>query len=270
MNTRFATQLIVLTAALAACSGSARSESTTHDATATGAVATAQGSTAPEVTPIASGSSSSGALEQRYACGQIPFDPVVLDEPGSAETAEGPVADALRAHLDSEEEGPIALPKSGWITVGESAVLVELIAPEQGADGAYGFVTVENRDGSWQVSGWGGCRPLAVMEGLSLATWNYAPDEMEPGPATTNFDAVVTERACTGGQEMGGRLLPPLITYGETEVTIIFAARPLPGGHDCPGNPASRVTVELREPLGDRVLRDAAFFPPSDPAVVRD
>jgi hypothetical protein len=69
---------------------------------------------------------------------------------------------------------------------------------------------------------------------------------------------------------MGDRLLEPDIDYGDKEITIVFAARPLPGGHDCPGNPSSRVTIELREPLGNRVLRDGAFFPANDPALIPD
>jgi hypothetical protein len=226
-----------------------------------GATVAGATATAPDPSPTA-------ALGQRYACGQNPFDPAVLDQPGTAETGADPVAEVLRAHLRSEEGGPIALPISGWIVVRESPVLVELIAPR--GDEEYAFVTVEQRDGRWQVGGWGGCRPMAVLEGLSLATWNYAPDEMEPLPDTTSFDAVITERACTGGQEMGDRLLPPMVAYGDTEITIIFAARLLPGGHDCQGNPSTRVTIFLQEPLGDRVLRDGAYFPSNDPAVIPD
>ena len=50
---------------------------------------------------------------------------------------------------------------------------------------------------------------------------------------------------------------------------IVFAARPLVFDEGivvtCPGNPASRVVVQLREPLGDRQLLDGGVFPPSEP-----
>jgi hypothetical protein len=101
---------------------------------------------------------------------------------------------------------------------------------------------------------------------LSLATWTFPPDGARPGPESTSFEALVSERACTGGQEMGERLQAPLVAYGPTTVTILFGARPLPGAHECPGNPSTRVEVRLREPLGDRGLRDGAFYPPADPA----
>ena len=67
---------------------------------------------------------------------------------------------------------------------------------------------------------------------------------------------------------MGDRLLPPAITYGADSVLIVFGARPLVYEGvmvSCPGNPASRVVVQLREPLGDRQLLDGGLFPPSEP-----
>ena len=207
-------------------------------------------------------------LGLQYVCGQVPFDPDVLAQPGAAETGSDPAEVALREHLASGGEEAIALPSTGWLAVGGSRRLVEFVAP-RGIDG-FAFVLAEVDGERWRVTGWGGCRPTAVLAGVSLATWNYVPDEPEPAPTTTTFDAVVTERACTGGRPMGERLLPPNISYGETVITIIFAAHPLAGGHDCQGNPSSRVTVQLLEPLGDRVLRDGAFFPANDPAVIPD
>jgi hypothetical protein len=265
LHPRLIVLLVTVAAALAACGGSPGTGSATDDPATSTPVTPDPGATA---TAIAADPSPTAVLGQAYTCGQLPFDPALLGDPGGAETGDDPAAAALRAHLESEEGGPIILPMSGWIIAGESPDLIEFIAPR--GDEEYAFVTIERRDGSWQVGGWGGCRPMAVIEGLSLATWNYAPDEMEPLAGTTSFDAVVTERACTGGQEMGERLLPPFITYGDAEITITFAARPLPGGRTCPGNPATRVTVVLDEPLGDRVLRDGAYFPSNDPAVIPD
>ena len=64
---------------------------------------------------------------------------------------------------------------------------------------------------------------------------------------------------------MLGRLLPPSITDGAESISLVFAARPLEDDmFTCPGNPSTRVTVELREPLGDRRLLDAGLFPPRD------
>jgi hypothetical protein len=87
-----------------------------------------------------------------------------------------------------------------------------------------------------------------------------------PDAAETRITALVTERACASGKQMGARLQPPSMDYGADAITIVFSARPLAGGQDCPGNPSTRVVVQLREALGDRQLLDGAFFPPADPS----
>jgi hypothetical protein len=194
----------------------------------------------------------------------VPFDPVVLDGPGGAENGGDPVSTALREFLAGESVEVDGLPDTGWTLVGGTPVLAEFLARDPAGDWAY--VGLEQRPGAWQVAGWGSCRPTAVVEGLSLASWTFPPDAAPLRPDSTSFEALVNERACTGGQEMGARLRPPEIVYGPTTITVLFAVTPLPGNHDCPGNPSTRVTVELREPLGDRTLVDGAFFPPGDPA----
>ena len=136
-------------------------------------------------------------------------------------------------------------------------------APER----EFASATIENTGGAWKLVGWGDCRPAIVLDGLSRATWTLETGADAPADATT-FTALVTETACTGGQPMGARLLPPAITYGEGSVLIVFAARPLVNPGDlvtCPSNPGSQVVVELREPLGERQLLDGGLFPPSEP-----
>ncbi len=199
----------------------------------------------------------------RYSCGEIPFDPAVLAQAGGAETGSDPVSVALRQHLEANGPESGSLPRTGWIPVGSTPVRVEFVARDPA--GGYAFVSVENAGGGWSVGGWGGCTPRAVLPGRSLAAWVLDPGEPPPGPDTTTFTAHVTEQSCASGKGMGARLGPPEITYGETEVLVRFSAVPLVGGQDCPGNPSSRVVVELREPLGERRLLDASVYPPADP-----
>ena len=263
--------LLVVAVALVGCGGSTGPVAVTESLAPSATGSPDGASESPDATESPVAEVTSNPITEsgiRYTCGQTPFDPDVLDVPGSEETGDDPPAAALRELLESGGGEAIYLPPTGWTVVGGTPGLVEFVAP-RGTD-AYAFVLVESEGASWRVTGWGGCHPTAVLDGVSLATWTYAEDEFRPAPDTTTFDAGVTERACTGGQAMGDRLLPPDIFYGEAEITIIFAARPLKGGHRCPGNPSSRVTVTLREPLGDRVLRDGAFFPASDPAVIED
>jgi hypothetical protein len=208
--------------------------------------------------------------ETRYSCGsQHGFLPGLLDEPAIAELEDHPSAAALRAAI--AEVGPDIdmLPASGYWLVHRDDRVAEYIARDPaGADPDHDlvFASTENEGGAWKNGGWGGCRPEIVIEGLNLATWTLDPDVAPPDATATTFTALVMERSCTGGKPMGARLQPPSITYGQDSILIVFAARPLEGdSFDCPGNPSTRVIVQLREALGDRRLLDAAFFPPADP-----
>jgi len=215
------------------------------------------GSEAPAATPAAAG--------LRYACGELPFDPAVLAQPGGAENGADPISTALREHLAAEGLESELLPKAGWVVVGATPVRAEFVAPDPA--GGYAYVSVESSGGAWAVDGWGGCRPRAVLPGLSLASWVFDPAAALPDKESMQFSALVTELACTSSTEMGARLRPPTIVYGEAEVLVIFGALPLGGGaHDCAGNPSTAVVVELREPLGERRLLDGGEYPPADPS----
>ena len=64
------------------------------------------------------------------------------------------------------------------------------------------------------------------------------------------------------GSMMGERLLGPQVVETGDDVRIVFAAIPLVGGQNCPGNPPTAVTITLERPLGDRVLIDGLFIDP--------
>ncbi len=206
--------------------------------------------------------------ETRYTCSEPPgFLPSVLDQPATAELEDHPSAAALRAAI--AEVGPDIdmLPASGYWLVRRDDRVAEYVARDPaGVDADFVSASIENGAGGWRLGGWGGCRPEIVLQGLNLATWILDPDVPPPGPDATTFTALVTERTCTSGQAMGGRLQPPSITYGQDSVLVVFAARPLEGNaFDCPSNPSMRVVVQLSEPLGERDLLDAGFFPPAEP-----
>jgi hypothetical protein len=207
--------------------------------------------------------------EARYSCDGPPgFLPTILDEPATAETEDHPSAVALRAAI--AEAGPDIdlLPASGyWLASRDDRVAEYVARVPAGADPPFVSATLENQGAAWKLAGWGQCRPQLVLEGLSLATWVLDPDAPAPQPGTKTFHALVTERECTSGQPMGARLRPPSVTYGRDSVFVVFAATPQInlGFATCPGNPPARVVVELSEPLGDRRLLDAAFFPPAEP-----
>jgi len=206
--------------------------------------------------------------ETRYTCSGPPgFLPSILDQPANAELEDHPSAAALRAGI--AEVGPDIdmLPASGyWLVIRDDHVAGYLARGPRGAGADFVYASIENDGTVWKLGGWGGCRPEIVLDGLNLATWVLDPDAPPPDAAATTFAALVTERTCTGGKPMGGRLQPPSITYGPDTVLVVFAARPLEGdAFDCPSNPSTRVVLQLREPLGERRLLDGGFFPPVEP-----
>jgi hypothetical protein len=204
--------------------------------------------------------------EIHYSCSGPPgFLPALLDQEPNAELESHPSAEALRQTIRNGQQADI-LPMRGYWLAARDASSAQYIARGPGvADPPLVEATFNHEDGAWTLAGWGQCQPTIVLDGLSLATWSLDPELPPLDAAATTFTALVTERACTGAQPMLGRLLPPSITYGADSVSLVFAATPLAGDvFTCPGNPSMRVTVELREPLGERRLLDAGLFPPRD------
>lgn len=220
--------------------------------------------TAPPATPVATDGLPQGS-DLRYACDDGPgFTVGLFDGPATAELAAHPAAEALRVAIADPEPEFDLLPEHGYwlIALGDDrADFIARSGPDEFVDASF-----VREGGGWRIEGWGGCRPRIALDGRSAATWALDPAAPAPGPTAVEIGALVTEVACTGGQPMGPRLLPPTIVYGDSIVGIAFAARPLPpGGYDCPGNPSTRVVVQLGEPLGTRALRDIAVLPYADP-----
>ncbi len=127
--------------------------------------------------------------------------------------------------------------------------------------GGIWFQTVELVDGLWKWTGGGGGGPCplqtAIPGGLNAVEWRLDPASAPLAPDTTRFDVIVNERECASGQAMGDRLLGPEIVLTEENAYLAFAAIPPPGdAQACPSNPDQAVSVELPEPLGDRVVLD--------------
>lgn len=200
----------------------------------------------------------------RYTCGGPGFSADLFDQPAIAETEAHGSADALRAAIAEVGLDIDLLPEAGYRLAYRDDARADYIAGDPADRLVYATVLVDG--GEWGLQGWGGCRPEVVVDGLSLATWVLDPDLPAPDGAATQVTALVTERACTSATPMAGRLQPPWITSSGTAVVVVFAAVPLKGdAFDCPGNPSTRATFELPEPLGHRQLLDGAFFPPAEP-----
>jgi hypothetical protein len=226
----------------------------------------AGGEPSPSASPSGAGAEGDAV---RYSCGGPPgFLPTLVDEPATAELEDHPSAAALRAALADPSIDLEFLPDAGWWLVARDDARAEYVArrDEVGAEHPFAHASFEQVGGSWKIAGWGDCKPTIVLDGLNIAQWVLDDAVPPPGPETTQVRAFVTERECTGAEPMRDRLQAPRITYTETAVIVVFTVVPLEGGmFTCPGNPPQLVTFELREPLGDRVLLDGAFFPPVEP-----
>jgi hypothetical protein len=197
-----------------------------------------------------------------YTCGRFPFPPELMTAPPrNDELLQNPVAAALRAHLAKAGPDFDFLPDSGWNLVGADGSAAEFVAV--GGENGMKTVSLANGPTGWKVDGWGDCRAqIALPTGLNSAAWAWA-GQGGPNPTTQVFDALVTERTCTSGQSADGRVVPPKIVFSADSVLVMFAVRTLDPTltYTCQSNPATRVKVDLGQPLGARKLLDAGSLP---------
>lgn len=220
-------------------------------------------STPPSSSPIAEPEPLDPALAfLRYTCDGHPFALGLLALPGQAELEAHPSADALRAFLASGEAADL-VPIGGWYLAGRDERTASYVAAMAG-DPPFAEVQLALGDGGWQVVGYGQCRPMLALEGQNPVMFEFADDR--PGPGDRQVEVLATELSCAGGRPTGARLRPARIIETPAAVYVLLTAATQPGGHDCPGNPSTRVTLVLTAPLGNRPVLDVAVFPFHDPA----
>ena len=201
----------------------------------------------------------------RYTCGRFPFGADVFDQFQGAEHDATPAAAALRSHLAKPGPDIDFLPDSGWTLAGMDGRGAEFVV--RGGDLGMKVVSVEQGPQGWAVTGWGDCSPRRILPaGLAAASWVLDPAQPVPGRTTRTFEALVTETDCASGQSSVGRVVGPEVLGVNDLVLVTFGVLAREGIQTCPGNPATRVTVDLGEPFGTRTLRDGGRFPPGDPA----
>lgn len=224
-------------------------------------------STAAPSAPASAAATPSDDAAIRYVC--IPDHPSFTIE----ELLNAPPADAvndppLAVLADTSYQG--FPPLEAWRRVVQTDDAVVFMAEWPGGDAPYMVVNVVPggpatplHDG-WGADSYGACTPRPVTpEGVDVADWYVDLAAGEPGPETDTLPIFVHERQCASGQPATGRILEPVVDYGEDEVTVTIMVRTI--GGECPSNPLTPFTIQLDEPLGDRVLVDGGQFPLGDP-----
>jgi hypothetical protein len=214
------------------------------------------------------GPSAGGATLATIRCGDVTYDPDTFAQATPVSSLpEGP------AGAVDDAGDPAFDPAAGWRVVRVTDERVELLRElDEPLDLAEGDVrTHELRvveritgatnvpDGTWMLTAAGPCTPRVDLGNLGQADLTLAAT---PSPEDRTVALHVHERACASGQTAEGRV--ELVTLEETsdEVRLVVGVRGLGGAQTCPSNPPTPFTVELGQPLGDRVVVDAATVPP--------
>jgi hypothetical protein len=223
--------------------------------------------TAPTSTPSAGASATldpAWLTRPALTCGgDERFPAEALIGAGTAELGGDQAATALRAFLAGPDAATYPFPASGWFRVFESPSSVVFVAR---GDRATPWVTVafETGPAGTRLERYGECQArLALPDGLGPAEFWVDP-AAAPGPEATTIAGFIRERACASGRSPEGRVLDPIVVYGEAAVLVAYAVAKRPGGQECPSNPPLEVVLELAEPLGERALLDGGTFPPRD------
>lgn len=183
------------------------------------------------------------------------INPLPLDQ------IDHPAAEALRDEQNTLGGEP--MPQGEWVAIhiDEQRATFGIFSPN-----SFAHIEFERSGDRWRMDGLGSgppCEPTVVLpEGLNRVIANLDPDSL-PNPDSTSIDLLVTEAACASGREMGDALQGPQVVETDTEVLVAFAAVPISDRViNCQGNPSSRVSVELSQPLGNRTIYDGLYVPP--------
>jgi len=129
--------------------------------------------------------------------------------------------------------------------------------------------SMEREGDGWRWLGGGDCQPAPLVRPGS--TWaSVAQEPAGLDPTATSLPVLVSERQCTSARDPATYLHEPVVVETDESVTVYWTSTPAEGAQDCPGNPWVPRTLELAEPLGERVLLDGSRWParPVEPVAV--
>lgn len=133
---------------------------------------------------------------------------------------------------------------------------------EQGpTTNAVPYLSLRREGDMWRADGWGGCQLSPVLKDghgwAQVAAYTGNPE-------SARLTAQVNERACASGRDPEPFLQQPFVAETNTSVTIYWTSQPPSGSQTCQGNPSIDRVVELKQPLGTRLVLDGFSYPPRE------
>ena len=193
-----------------------------------------------------------------FTCGGPAFPIELLETPPSKHLNPDPAPALIR--------WPVPTRADAWWLIARTETQAEYLGRD--AAGRYESARLERGvDGIWNAVGWGGCRFYAVVPGAAYMEasgwWIREADWPKAGDRTLR----VRVRAWCP-RTLADRMLEPIIRYGSDRIIAIVGVRPsTQEPSECGDDPEDQVgdaTIELEEPVGQRMILDAKEWPGRD------
>lgn len=192
-----------------------------------------------------------------YTCGGTAAFPIeLLETSPSSDLNPDPTPVLVRWPVPTEAEG--------WWLLARTETHAEYLGRD--AEGRFyeSAILERDEDGAWHAVGWGGCRFYAVVPGAEgtdeLGWWIRERDWPLPGDRALH---VRVRTWCP--RSLTDRMLEPIVRFGPDRIIAIVAARALTQGpSSCGDDQVADATIELDEPVGDRLILDAKEWPGRD------
>lgn len=194
-----------------------------------------------------------------YGCdgGGLPAFPIeLLETPPSSELNPDPTPILIA--------WPVPTTAIGWWLIARTQTRADYVGRD--AEGRFyeSAILERDKDGVWKAAGWGGCSFYARVPGVEgadvLGWWIRERDWPQPGDRTLH---IRVRTWCP--QTLPERMLEPIVRYAPDRIIAIVGARPLTQEpRTCGETQIADATIELDEPVGDRLILDAREWPGRD------
>ena len=115
-------------------------------------------------------------------------------------------------------------------------------------------------NGGWSFAGSGDCQLWATpRDGWASAEWSLTED---PEPEAREIQVLAKENGCSSGRKLAPDDFRSFIHYEDGRISVAVYSKPLEADFaNCIGNPSTKVTIDLDEPVGDREIFDVGRYP---------